>query len=962
MKLYPPILEGTIPAFCGTTLTVPFTMNKSVSRNQIAGFALKLKTVQNYNNGAPVFNISTGLGNWVEERGEVSFSIPAALEIGQFYKIQIAYVYLDGTIGYYSTVGVVKYISDPKVEILDPTDGKTYTGVYSQKITEDEEVKDFNEKVYSYSFTLTDSNGNIVETSGEKLHNSQNDTELYESIDNYTIITDLKDDEIYYLDYTIKTINGFIKSASTKRLSKIHSIDSSLETDLVCSLDYENGCVDIQLMQPKHIETEKNAVGSFYLLRASDEDNYSSWNEVLKFILRGEKPSRHLWKDMTVKQGVSYKYAIQQYNNHGLRTNKIESKTIDSNGLRISTPIFVDFEYAYLFDGERQLKIKYNPKVASFKNTLLESKIDTIGSKHPFIFRNGNVNYKEFPISGLISYLSDENNLFYDTSSYFNEDIYRSETVNSIYRQINISDYRNITASIYNENKNKYYCKVNGVYMPWEQYFKEKVKTDPVNKNIDFNTWSEVKTIIKDLMENDPEKNKDSKFFILQPRNDIGNMRNTNLTANNILVERNFKLEVLEWLTNGKPKLFRSPTEGNYIVRLMNVSLSPSDQLGRMIHTFNCTAYEIAENTYSNLSKYNFVKVDVEDIYQLRWLSVDLSNQNIQDGKNLLNHTAAAVSLEGMLPGDKFQITVLEDRQTKTYDIVIGATGNYIISLENDIEILSVYFKGSGSNQSILHQGLMTYAYYSTEYKDRFDTVETINNKQIACRQFIGACCDDIIKEIQPNDGVKDQIDSFGFIRFTLRDDSIPVYQYNGKFYIDDQVTNELDDLSDLTNIYQVYTKSALEKGVRVWDVNEYYWIDGSNFDSKGDYKKISSDDKKATQIIFNGDEENPVDIRETYSYVLKKPKNITSLKIGDAIICEMCYSQRVINYDLEQTESQLIQQKQKYQDEIKKFENAFAAGNTSRKELRILEQNCQKEYKIYTEALYNAIKEAERR
>lgn len=64
MKLYPPILEGTIPAFCGTTLTVPFTMNKSVSRNQIAGFALKLKTVQNYNNGTPVFNISTGLGNW----------------------------------------------------------------------------------------------------------------------------------------------------------------------------------------------------------------------------------------------------------------------------------------------------------------------------------------------------------------------------------------------------------------------------------------------------------------------------------------------------------------------------------------------------------------------------------------------------------------------------------------------------------------------------------------------------------------------------------------------------------------------------------------------------------------------------------------------------------------------------------------------------------------------------------
>ena len=75
----------------------------------------------------------------------------------------------------------------------------------------------------------------------------------------------------------------------------------------------------------------------------------------------------------------------------------------------------------YLYDGKRQLKIKYNPKVSTFKNTLLESKIDTIGSKYPFVFRNGNVNYKEFSISGLISYLSDDNGLFYNTEDIFNE-------------------------------------------------------------------------------------------------------------------------------------------------------------------------------------------------------------------------------------------------------------------------------------------------------------------------------------------------------------------------------------------------------------------------------------------------------------------------------------------------------------------------------------------------------------
>jgi hypothetical protein len=66
-------------------------------------------------------------------------------------------------------------------------------------------------------------------------------------------------------------------------------------------------------------------------------------------------------------------------------------------------PIYMDFEDAYLFDGERQLRIRFNPKVTSFKSARLESKMDTLGGKFPFIFRNGNVEYKEFPISGLLS-------------------------------------------------------------------------------------------------------------------------------------------------------------------------------------------------------------------------------------------------------------------------------------------------------------------------------------------------------------------------------------------------------------------------------------------------------------------------------------------------------------------------------------------------------------------------------
>ena len=46
-KLYPPVIEGTIPAFYGDEIIVPYSMNKSVNKDEIAGFSLKIKTVQN---------------------------------------------------------------------------------------------------------------------------------------------------------------------------------------------------------------------------------------------------------------------------------------------------------------------------------------------------------------------------------------------------------------------------------------------------------------------------------------------------------------------------------------------------------------------------------------------------------------------------------------------------------------------------------------------------------------------------------------------------------------------------------------------------------------------------------------------------------------------------------------------------------------------------------------------------
>ena len=61
------------------------------------------------------------------------------------------------------------------------------------------------------------------------------------------------------------------------------------------------------------------------------------------------------------------------------------------------------------------------------------------------------------------------------------------------------------------------------------------------------------------------------------------------------LYEREYRDAVEEWLNNGKPKLFKSMTEGNMIVMLDAVTMTPDVALGRRLYDFNATMYEIGD-------------------------------------------------------------------------------------------------------------------------------------------------------------------------------------------------------------------------------------------------------------------------------------------------------------------------------------------------------------------------------
>jgi hypothetical protein len=121
-KLYPPYIEGTIPAFTGATIVVPFSLNRANSLSDIAGFSLRIKTVQNNimlatlkQTDIKYYDIYTDF--------KVSFTLEEdlieLLNIGQFYKLQLAFINADGEIGYYSTVGIIKYTTAPVVTIAN---------------------------------------------------------------------------------------------------------------------------------------------------------------------------------------------------------------------------------------------------------------------------------------------------------------------------------------------------------------------------------------------------------------------------------------------------------------------------------------------------------------------------------------------------------------------------------------------------------------------------------------------------------------------------------------------------------------------------------------------------------------------------------------------------------------------------------------------------------------------------
>ena len=847
---YPPQLEGKIAAFAvdeggSTKVTIPYVLNKAISLNDFTHMSIMIKAV------------TTGAIKWTGDTSECKlynsnlksyysiFTIPHSAFTpiaGNYYKIQLAFKNGNNRSNWSSTA-VIKCTHTPSAEISSLTAGidninpSIYLGSYINK--------DVTEKLYSYKFIIYDENNKVYEASDELIHNGSTD-EIISGVGIKATVRWqptklLPESTRHRIAMEITTINGYKKSSILYIIRAASTVDAKIPARLLATPDYDNGCVNLSLIKLNDIDNEIAFSGNFVISRYVENTN--TWNEICRFNMLSQTPSDigRIWTDYTIEHGVKYLYALQAYNSKQLYSNRmyhvlanpdVYSKTKYLEYDELGKPYYIvgDFEDMFLTDGNRQLKIKYNPKVSSYKPTILESKIDTLGSKYPFIFRNGNVNYKEFPISGLLSYLGDEKELF-----------------------------------------------MTGVKPPEDSLTRSRTSAAAGLKS--------------------------RQDWLSAP--DSG----TKLTSDNFYRERQFKMAALEWLTDGLPKLFRSPSEGNYIVRLMNASLTPNEQVGRMLHTFNTTAYEIADCSFENLQKYNLLASYNEENRTMKFAEVKLSEVAVNDvyapGYNMYH-----VYITEASPGTQYTLGFNELTENNAVTYTIGITGSLYMDIDSYPIASIAKVEGDVNNTAMLH-----YGYYDTSVPDNFSCISKITSKDEII-QLVGY--DDSKNVIEDKlEDVRREVGHFYSIVIRPRP-IISLYSYNGKFYRDDKHINEVLGGWMDTAIYYIVNENIYYSGQprakslgstlpeQYFKLNDLYIIDLATGNA------YLSTDPIANSLSHNPQAGKYFSQLTHGSYAVTGDfGTIHSLHMSTGVYIEACYELKEIEYSVEETNEDVISAKE---------------------------------------------------
>ena len=207
---------------------------------------------------------------------------------------------------------------------------------------------------------------------------------------------------------------------------------------------------------------------------------------------------------------------------------------------------------------------------------------------------------------------------------------------------------------------------------------------------------------------------------------------NTNNNISNYqdyIYEREFRQKVCDFLYQNNIKLFRSLTEGNILIKLMNISLQPVNQLGRRLYSFSATAIEIDDNIMTNYIKYkilnkfyySYSSFILSDIFESGQSIIQkFYNQNNQLSKDLIDIMKLKININSTETNFVVYAQVLNNKQFVRH---IVDDNNYLQLNYSDADpIADCYFYGIAIDKN---QYTVVDQYYDTTN----DIRNPINNR-----------------------------------------------------------------------------------------------------------------------------------------------------------------------------------------------------------------------------------------
>ena len=298
-----------------------------------------------------------------------------------------------------------------------------------------------------------------------------------------------------------------------------------------------------------------------------------------------------------------------------------------------------------------------------------------------------------------------------------------------------------------------------------------------------------------------------SKFELYKNSKSLYDNYNENNNINiyqDYIYEREFRQQVENFLYKYDAKLFRSLTQGNILVKLMDINLQPMNELGRRLYSFSATAVEINEPTIDNYKKYNIVNNYFHEYgkgsFTASFEAFDSIFNKIYNrissstNKNLIN--ILKIDVKPSTDRAIFQIQKLDDKEASSRSIL---TANKVLSLQGVNEyIKDCYFCGK-------HQAIVkTYAdgYYEDFPKSpRTNTLyRMIINRTNAVHDYVDYNNQSRLLTVTEQGVLLEPTIDYSLL--TKEDYNVYIYR-GGKWYLVDVDANEVGVPVSATITYQ---------------------------------------------------------------------------------------------------------------------------------------------------------------